>query len=105
MRKLFLALPAFALGLLTSLIGSCTIANPNHCYNLGIDTNAWCAAVHPEQPYCSPCEADNNGCVADEPDPDDCPAYTAPQESGTGTETAGTETGDTGGTETETSAG
>jgi hypothetical protein len=91
---------AFVLGLGLGGLGSgaCTVPNPDHCFNLAIDTNAWCAAVHPEQPYCSPCAADNNGCVADEPDPDDCPAYTAPAESGT----AGTETGTD--TETETSS-
>jgi hypothetical protein len=92
---------AFVLGLgLGGLsFGACTVPNPNHCFNLAVDTNAWCAAVHPERPYCSPCAADDNGCVADEPDPDDCPAYTAPPaESGT----AGTETGTGTGTGTET---
>jgi hypothetical protein len=92
----------FAVALGSGLsFGACTVANPNHCFNLAIDTNAWCAAVHPDQPYCSPCEADNNGCVADEPDPDDCPAYTAPPAesgtAGTGTETdTGTDDTDTG---------
>jgi hypothetical protein len=105
-------LPAFVLGLgLGGLgLGACVVPNPQHCFNLAADTNAWCAAFQPERPYCSPCAADNNGCVADEPDPDDCPAYTAPAESGTagtdtgtdtgGTESGGTDTGDTGGTDT-----
>jgi hypothetical protein len=101
---------AFVLGLgLGGLgFGACTVPNPDHCFNLAPDTNAWCAAVHPEQPYCSPCAADNNGCVADEPDPDECPAYTAPPaESGTDTDT-GTESGtdtdtESSGTDTSTS--
>jgi hypothetical protein len=97
-------LPAFVLGLsLGGLgLGACVVPNPDHCFNLAIDANAWCAAVSPDRPYCSPCAADNNGCVAQEPDPDDCPAYTAPAESGTaGTETdTGTETST--GTETDT---
>jgi hypothetical protein len=98
---------AFVLGL--SLggggLGACVVPNPEHCFNLAIDTNAWCAAFQPERPYCSPCAMDNNGCVAEEPDTDDCPAYTAPAESGTaGTETS-TETGSGTETETETDTG
>jgi hypothetical protein len=101
MRRTLSMLPAFALGLCLAVADGCTIANPNHCFNIAADTNAWCATVHPEQPYCSPCAAENDGCVADEPDPEECPAYTAPPaESGTGGSESGTET-DTG-TETET---
>jgi hypothetical protein len=83
--------PAFVLGLCLGGVGlgACTIPNPEHCFNLAVDANAWCNAFMPERPYCSPCAAGNFGCVADEPDPDDCPAYTAPAESGT----AGTDTG------------
>jgi hypothetical protein len=104
MRPLSL-LPAFVLGLcLGGLggIGACVVPNPDHCFNLASDTNAWCAAFGPERPYCSPCAVDNNGCVAEEPDPDDCPAYTAPAESGTaGTETSTDSSGtDSSGTDT-----
>jgi hypothetical protein len=99
-----------ALGLVALLMfgagvvaGACQLANPNHCQNIAIDPNAWCGAVYPDEPFCSPCEADNNGCVADEPNQTDCPAYTVPaSETGTDTDT-GTDSGDdtdTSGTET-----
>jgi hypothetical protein len=102
MKSLLSLLPAFVLGTIFALAQACVIANPDHCFNLAIDTNAWCEAVHPDQPYCSPCKAENNGCVAEEPDPDDCPSYTAPMtETGTGTGTdTDTETGTDTGTET-----
>jgi hypothetical protein len=104
MNKLISLVPAFVLGLsLGGLsLGGCIVANPEHCFNLAIDTNAWCALVHPEQPYCSPCAADNNGCVADEPDPDDCPTYTAPSTE-TGTAGTSTETSTSDDTSTDTS--
>jgi hypothetical protein len=105
--RALLLLPAFALG---ASAGACTLANPNHCFNLAIDPNAWCEAVHPDEPFCSPCVADNNGCVAQEPDPDECPTYTQPPATGTdtggesGTDT-GTDTGTDSGTDTGGSSG
>lgn len=98
LRSLLLAL-AFGLGL---MLDACTLANPEHCFNIAYDYNGWCAYYYPERPYCSPCEADNNGCVADEPSMDECPQYTAPAtETGSETETeTGSET-ETGETETE----
>lgn len=98
MPRLISLLPGFCLGLGLALAQACVIANPNHCFNLAIDTNAWCATVHPDEPYCSPCAAENDGCVATEPDPDDCPAYTAPMSESDST--GSSETAETGGVET-----
>jgi hypothetical protein len=98
--KLLLSL-GFGVGL---SLGACILPNPNHCQNIAINPNAWCGSIYPDEPYCSPCEANNNGCVADEPDRDDCPAYTVPAPgtgTGTGTE-SGTDTGDTSTGETST---
>jgi hypothetical protein len=110
--RALMLLSLFGFGVGASL-GGCTLANPDHCQNIAIDPNAWCASVHPDQPYCSPCEADDNGCVADEPSRDECPAYTAPapdtstgsdSDSGDESETSDTGTEDTS-AETETSTG
>lgn len=91
---------AFGVGL---SLGACQLPNPNHCQNIAVDANAWCASVYTDEPFCSPCEADNNGCVAAEPKRDDCPAYTAPAaETGTGT---GTGTGTDTDTDTSTDTG
>lgn len=86
--------------------GACTLANPNHCFNIAVDPNEWCAAVDAEKPFCSPCAAADYGCVAEEPDPSECPTYTIPATS-TGTEdSSGTgDTGTEGSTETGTDGG
>ncbi|PRQ09436.1 hypothetical protein [Enhygromyxa salina] len=93
---------AFGVGL---GVGACQLPNPNHCQNIALDANAWCGAVYSDEPYCSPCEADNNGCVADEPTASECPAYTAPApDSGTGTE-SDTDTSTDEGTDDDADAG
>lgn len=97
MRWLFVS-SSFALGLIA---GACTLPNPNHCFNLAVDPNAWCATLDEARPYCSPCAAANYGCVADEPTSEDCPWYTTPDPE-TGTGESGTETGTGGETGTET---
>lgn len=74
----------FGLGLGAS---ACVLPNPNHCQNLAVDPNAWCSAYYEDRPYCSPCEADNNGCVGEEPSEDECPAYTPRPETDSGEET------------------
>ena len=85
---------------------ACVLPNPNHCQNLAVDPNLWCSTYYGEErPYCSPCTADNNGCVSEEPSEDECPAYTPSLDTETDTgETAETETVTGDETETETGA-
>lgn len=75
---------------------ACLLPNPDHCQNLALDPNAWCRAHHGEQrPYCSPCEADDNGCVSAEPSKAECPGYSPlpSEESDSETETDSGESG------------
>ena len=77
-------------------LSACRVRNTDHCLHKDRPPNDWCAENHPELPFCSPCEGDNNGCVAEEPDPAECPDY-VPSSSGTaGTGTAGTGTAGSG---------
>ena len=57
------------------LMGACRISNEDHCVHKAIESDAWCAETVPEKPYCSPCEAVDHGCVAMQPDAEDCPEY------------------------------
>ena len=110
--------PAFAL---LGLIG-CRIPNEDHCGRR--DGDETCRALDPERPFCSVCEAENDGCVASlaniPPDcrPDGAPiggteTATSSGDSETTSAATGTETGvetDTGtdtemGTDTETETG
>lgn len=50
------------LTLLVTLVGACSVANPDHCANQ--QGHASCAARDPAAPFCSLCVADNDGCVA-----------------------------------------
>jgi hypothetical protein len=82
---------------------ACRIANPNHCLHKDAsgDGNAWCRMAEPQLPYCSPCAAENHGCVASEPTPQSCPDYS---QGGETSETSGTsETSETSGFASETS--
>jgi hypothetical protein len=99
-----LLLVGFAMGLGAS---GCVLPNPNHCQNLAVDPNVWCGAHYGEErPYCSPCTADNNGCVSEEPSAEECPEYTPQPDAETDSETdSGTETDSDSGTETETDSG
>lgn len=82
----------FGLGLGAS---ACVLPNPDHCQNRALDPHAWCAYYYEQRPYCSPCAAENNGCVGEEPSEVECPAYSSPAtETGAETET-GTEETDT----------
>lgn len=54
-----------------TVVGACSVANPNHCANL--DGHATCAARSGLYPYCSRCVAENDGCVA-QPLDDACDA-------------------------------
>ena len=96
-RKLLAVVLGVGLGF-GLLANACVLPNPDHCHNLAIDPNVWCAARFEERPYCSPCEAEGYGCVADEPTAEACPEYTPSEASETGD--TGSETGDTGSTET-----
>jgi hypothetical protein len=88
---------AFGLGLGAS---ACVLQNPNHCWNLALDPNVWCSArFGEEQPYCSPCTAENYGCVSAEPSETECPEYSLRPNTETETESGATET-DSGETET-----
>lgn len=56
---------ALALGVVLGL--ACKIPDPDHCANQSEPANAWCNAHYNSKSYCSPCIADNNGCVEFEP--------------------------------------
>lgn len=96
---------ALLLGAVVGVVGlpACLLPNPDHCIHKAPDANAWCASVYDDRPYCSPCAAENNGCVAEEPTETSCPSYTAPPlDTGTDTDTGEDETGTDTGTETDT---
>lgn len=78
---------------------ACTVPNPDHCLHKDFDSNAWCAENQEGRPYCSPCEGENNGCVATEPTESECPSYSVPPAD------EGTETGTDGGSESDTGDG
>lgn len=71
---------SFALGL---VLGACRISNEDHCVHKAIEADAWCAENVEGRPFCSPCAADEHGCVAERPDSEDCPAYTPDTDSDT----------------------
>lgn len=74
-------LGALSLALAMGLgLGACQLPNPDHCFNLSDDPNAWCASTYTDEAlmFCSPCAETNQGCVADEPASEDCPLYTTP---------------------------
>ncbi|MEM6293332.1 MAG: hypothetical protein AAGA54_18815 [Myxococcota bacterium] len=48
-------------------VSACAIDNPDHCANQDTPGNDWCGARYSARPFCSPCEAENNGCVQYEP--------------------------------------
>jgi hypothetical protein len=80
-------LAALGLGL---TLGACRISNEDHCVHKALEADAWCAENVDGRPFCSPCEADEHGCVAEQPDPGDCPAYTPDSASDTGDATSAT---------------
>jgi hypothetical protein len=84
---------AFGSGL---AFAACTLPNPDHCLHRSADANAWCAEHEPTRPFCSPCVAENHGCVTESPTPAECPEYTAePVESESGSESTDADTTDT----------
>jgi hypothetical protein len=93
--------PPLMLALLLAASLRCVLPNPDHCYNLALDSHGWCSAQYGEdRPYCSPCAAEHNGCVSEEPSQAECSQYSPPPPSET--ETGETETGETETGETET---
>ena len=69
----------------------CVVPNPDHCLHRAIDANAWCAETFDDRGFCSPCEAENFGCVGAEPTAQECPSYSpAAPSGGSDTGTAGT---------------
>lgn len=68
-RPWLLAAAALAGGAL----GACRDINPDHCLHKAEDADAWCSVNTTGTPFCSPCVADNHGCVADPPGEDGCP--------------------------------
>jgi hypothetical protein len=49
--------------LLAAFAAGCSVTNESHCGNQSGDVS--CAARDPERPFCSLCEASNDGCVAE----------------------------------------
>jgi len=77
-RIIMFVLAGLTLGL------ACRISNEDHCVHKSIDSDAWCAQSVPGQPFCSPCEAVDHGCVAARPDDEACPEYMPDSSSSTG---------------------
>ncbi len=76
-------------GLLGLVLGlACHVSNDDHCVHKAIDSDAWCAENVAGRGYCSPCVAEQHGCVAERPDAAECPDYT-PDSSGGASETSG----------------
>jgi hypothetical protein len=87
-----IAAAGFSIGMLVA----CKVPNLDHCLHKATDANGWCEEEHPELPYCSPCEAENNGCVGTEPTEESCPEYapSSTDETGSGSGTGSpTDTG------------
>jgi len=61
-----------ALVLTALLAAGCRAENLDHCVHRAEDADAWCSVNHSGTPYCSPCAAMHNGCVAEAPSPDEC---------------------------------
>lgn len=85
---------ALAFPLTALLLFGCRLPNEDHCLHKDEDANAWCARRDADRPFCSPCEGEQQGCVATEPTEASCPEYTSP----------GTDTGTDDGTDTGTSS-
>jgi hypothetical protein len=62
----------------------CEVSNEDHCAHKAIESDAWCAEAVPDKPFCSPCEAAEHGCVAEQPNAASCPRY-SPDSVATGT--------------------
>lgn len=99
MKRARLFLPLLAVAAVAGALASCRVPNRDHCLHKAVDSNAWCASIDEERSFCSPCEAEHQGCVKDEPTAEECPAYSAApadetgsssgSESGTGTDGTG----------------
>lgn len=77
------------------LVLGCEVSNEDHCVHKAIESDAWCAAEVPGKPFCSPCAAEQHGCVATQPSAASCPRYTPDSVATTSdTDAAPTSTGD-----------
>lgn len=81
-----------SLGLSPTL--ACEVSNEDHCLHRAIESDAWCAAEVPGKPFCSPCVAEEHGCVAEQPSKASCPRYEADSASTTASSTGRSSTGD-----------
>ncbi len=71
----------------------CEVSNEDHCVHKAIESDAWCAVEVPDRPFCSPCVAEQHGCVATQPSAASCPRYTPDGMASTGdTDTSDTAT-------------
>lgn len=94
-------LAAVALGSALGWAAACTVPNTDHCLHKDFDSNAWCGEHVPDRPFCSPCDGEEHGCVAQEPTAEECPEYAGPG-AGTGT---GPDSGTDSGTGTDAGTG
>jgi len=76
--------PVRLLAMLLLLGSACEVSNEDHCIHKAIEADAWCAAEVPGQPFCSPCVAEQHGCVATLPTLTTCPRYTPDSAASTG---------------------
>ncbi len=77
-------------GLLGLVLGRAGhISNEDHCVHKALDSDAWCAENVAGRGYCSPCAAEQHGCVAERPNAAECPAYTPDSSSGGASESSG----------------
>jgi hypothetical protein len=73
MRCLLPPLLVSLLPIFVALLPACSIPNASHCGNR--DGDATCSEQAKVRPHCSICVADNNGCIAEQPE-DNCLATT-----------------------------
>lgn len=71
------------------LVLACEVSNEDHCVHKAIESDAWCAAEVPGKPFCSPCVAEQHGCVAKQPSEASCPRY-EPDSASAGSSTGST---------------
>lgn len=76
--------PVRLLAMLLLLGPACEVSNEDHCIHKAIEADAWCAAEVPGQPFCSPCVAEQHGCVATQPTAATCKRYTPDSAASTG---------------------
>ena len=81
---------------------ACKVQNPNHCIHQDLPPNQWCQQEYEMLPFCSPCEAQDNGCTQNRPM--DCSDYSDDPTTGAGTTGSGSSTSTSAGPGTGTSS-